>query len=119
MIDIETRKRRIAQLQSERDALELALSRFAVQLKGRVGGLRTELNRVRLQVAEYRRRIERLKEDETIDPATLEQEVAEEFAERQEQAEAERERGAPRAPDRHDRRHRPGSLGSQAGLAEE
>lgn len=93
MIEIETRKHRIAQLQAERDALELALSRFAVQLKGRVGGLRTELNRVRLQVAEYRRRIERLKEDETIDPATLEQEVAEEFAERQEQAEAEREAG--------------------------
>src|SRR5947208_11415533 len=91
MIEIETRKQRIGGLQAERDALELALSRFAVQLKGRVGGLRTELNRVRVQVAEYRRRIERIKGDETIDPAILEQEVADEFAERLEQARGEGE----------------------------
>jgi hypothetical protein len=93
MIEIETRKHRIAQLQHERDSLELALSRFAVQLKGRVGGLRAELNRVRVQIEEYRRRIERIKEDETIDPATLEQEIADEFAERQEQARAEDQAG--------------------------
>jgi hypothetical protein len=91
MIEIETRKRRIADLQSERDSLEQALSRFAIQLKGRVGGLRTELNRVRLQAQEYRRRIERLKEDESIDAATLEQQVADEFAEREEQARAQEE----------------------------
>jgi hypothetical protein len=91
MIEIETRKRRITDLQSERDGLELALSRFAVQLKGRVGNLRTELNRVRLQVQEYRRRIERLKDDESIDAATLEEEVAAEFAEREEQARAQEE----------------------------
>lgn len=91
MIEIETRKRRITELQSDRDGLELALSRFAVQLKGRVGNLRTELNRVRLEAQEYRRRIERLKEDETIDAATLEEEVAAEFAEREEQARAQEE----------------------------
>ena len=89
MIEIETRKKRIEDLQLERDELESALSRFAVQLKGRVGGLRAELNRVRLQAAEYRRRIERLKEDETLDPTTLEQEVAAEFAGREERARAE------------------------------
>ena len=59
-VDIEVRKRQMAQLQAERDKLELALSRFAVDLKNRVGGVRTELNRVRLQTAEFRRRIERL-----------------------------------------------------------
>ena len=91
MIEIETRKRRIEALQAERDGLESALSRFAVQLKGRVGGLRAELNRVRLQAQEYRRRIERLKEDETLDAATLEEEVAAEFAEREEQARAQEE----------------------------
>lgn len=90
-IEIEARRRTIAQLQAERDGLELALSQFAVKLKGRVGGLRTELNRVRLQISEYRRRIERLKEDDTLDPATLEQEVADEFAEREERARAEEE----------------------------
>lgn len=91
LVEIEARKRRIVQLQAERDALELALSRFAVQLKGRVGVMRSELNRVKLQVAEYRRRIERLKEDESIDPQTLEEQVAAEFAEREEQARAQDE----------------------------
>lgn len=85
-VDIEVRKRQMAQLQAERDKLELALSRFAVDLKNRVGGVRTELNRVRLQTAEYRRRIERLKHDESLDPATVEREVAEEFADRREAA---------------------------------
>jgi hypothetical protein len=94
MVEIETRKRRIAELQSERDGLELSLSRFAVQLKGRVGNLRTELNRVRLQVQEYRRKIERLKEDETIDAASLEEQVAAEFAARAEQARAQEEAAA-------------------------
>jgi len=82
-IEIEKRKAEIVRLQEERDELEAQLSKFAVSLKGRVGGLRAELNRVRLQAAEYRRRIERLKSDETLDPATLEEEVAAEFAERE------------------------------------
>lgn len=104
-VEIETRKRRIAELQAERDALEQALTRFAVQLKGRVGHLRMELNRVRLQTQEYRRRIERLKEDETIDAATLEQEVAAEFAEREEQA-REQEEAADRQGERIERERR-------------
>jgi hypothetical protein len=82
LVEIEIRKRRLALLDAERGALERALSKFAVDLKGRVGGIRAELKRVRLQIAEYRRRIERLKGDETLDPATVEREVAEEFAER-------------------------------------
>lgn len=90
-IEIERRKAQIGKLQVERDELEAALSKFAVQLKGRVGGLRAELNRVRLQAAEYRRRIERLKSDDTLDPAALEQEVAAEFAEREAQERAEEE----------------------------
>jgi hypothetical protein len=82
LIEVEVRKRRIAQLQAERAHLEQALTKFAVDLKGRVGGIRAELKRVRLQIAEHRRRIERLKGDDTLDPATVEREVAEEFAER-------------------------------------
>lgn len=88
LIEIETRKLRLVDLRKERDGLELALTRFAVELKGRVGGLRSEMNRVRLQTAEYRRRLERLRENELLDPATVEQEVAEEFAARQAEAEA-------------------------------
>ena len=85
LIRIETRKQVIAGLQNERDGLELTLTNFAVELKGRVGALRAELNRVKRQVAEYRRRIERLRESDLLDPEQVEREVAEEFAERLEQ----------------------------------
>jgi hypothetical protein len=85
LIEIETRKRVISTLQTERDGLEMTLTNFAVELKSRVGGLRTELNRVKRQVAEYRRRIERLRESDLLDPEQIEREVAEEFAEQLEQ----------------------------------
>lgn len=82
LIEIEIRKQVIADLRADRDWLELTLTNFAVELKSKVGMLRTELNRVRRQVAEYRRRIERLKESDLLDPEQVEREVAEEFAER-------------------------------------
>jgi hypothetical protein len=85
LIEIETRKRVIGALQTERDGLEMTLTNFAVELKSRVGGLRVELNRVKRQVAEYRRRIERLRESDLLDPEQVEREVAEEFAEQLEQ----------------------------------
>ena len=108
LIEVEVRKHRIALLQAERAELELALTNFAVDLKGRVGGIRAELKRVRLQIAEHRRRIERLKGDDSLDPATVEREVAEEFAERiqaeQANEDASRREGAP--VDRPRRNHR-------------
>jgi hypothetical protein len=108
LVEVEVRKRQIAQLQAERTMLEQALSTFAVELKARVGGLRAELKRVRLELAEHRRRIERLKGDDTLDPATVEREVAEEFAERiraeQASEEASQREGTPL--DRPIRRHR-------------
>ena len=108
LIEVEVRKRRIALLQAERAQIEEALTKFAVALKGRVGGVRAELKRVRLQIAEHRRRIERLKSDETLDPATVEREVAEEFAERMQaehaSEEASRREGTP--VDRPRRTHR-------------
>jgi len=108
LIEVEVRKRRIALLQAERAELELALTTFAVELKGRVGGIRAELKRVRLQIAEHRRRIERLKGDDTLDPATVEREVAEEFAERiqAEQASEDASRREDAAIERPRRNHR-------------
>lgn len=85
LIEIEVRKRIVADLQTDRDGLEMTLTKFAVELKNRVGGMRTELNRVKRQAAEYRRRIERLKESDLLDPEQVEREVAEEFAEQLEQ----------------------------------
>lgn len=84
LIAIETRTRRVAALEAEREALEAALSRFAVELQARIGGHRAEINRLRLELAEYKRRIERLREDGDIDPVEVERQVAEEFAVRRE-----------------------------------
>ena len=85
LIEIEVRKQIIARLQDDRDGLEMTLTNFAVELKNRVGALRVELNRVKRQVAEYRRRIERLRESDLLDPEQVEREVADEFAELLEQ----------------------------------
>jgi hypothetical protein len=84
-IEIEIRKSVIADLQADRDWLERTLTSFAVELRGRVGSVRSELARVRRQVAEYLRRIERMRESDLLDPEQVEREVAEEFAERLEQ----------------------------------
>jgi hypothetical protein len=84
-IEIEIRKSIIADLQADRDWLERTLTGFAVELRGRVGSVRSELARVRRQVAEYHRRIERMRESDLLDPEQVEREVAEEFAERLEQ----------------------------------
>ena len=93
-VEIEARKRVVVALQAERDTLELALTKFAVELKSRVGTLRMDLNRVRLQLAEYKRRIERLKGSDGVDPDDLEREVAEEFAAEHEGQDAEEEASA-------------------------
>ena len=81
-IEIDIRKNFLLDLQKDRDWLERTLTSFAVELRNRVGGLRNELNRVRRQVAEYQRRIQRLRESNLLDPDQVEREVAEEFAER-------------------------------------
>ena len=94
LIEIEIRKQLIADLRADRDWLELTLTNFAVELRSKVGMLRTELNRVRRQVAEYRRRIERLKESDLLDPEQVEREVAEEFADRLNQEREAEERAA-------------------------
>ena len=62
------------------------------------GALRAELNRVKRQVAEYRRRIERLRESDLLDPEQIEREVAEEFAERLRAGAAGRGAGRARGP---------------------
>ena len=94
LVEIERLKGIIADLQTERDGLEMTLTNFAVELKSRVGNLRTELNRVRRQVSEYRRRIERLRENDLLDPEQVEREVAEEFAERLRQEQEAEEQAA-------------------------
>jgi hypothetical protein len=50
-----------------------------------------EIDRIRLSMAEYRRRIERMREDRKLRPADLEREVAAEFREQREEVDAETE----------------------------
>jgi hypothetical protein len=91
LVDIETRKRRLAALEAERATLESALSRFAVAVKARIGGLKDEIRQTRLQLEEIRRRMIRLRNDPDADPVEVEREVAEELYARAEETRAEEE----------------------------
>lgn len=88
---IEARKRRIADLQATLELLKQALSRFELEYRARVGTIVAEMDRIRLSLAEYRRRIERMREDRKLKPADLEREVATEFQAQREEVDAEEE----------------------------
>ncbi len=89
--EVEVRKRRAADLQAELESLRHVLGRFEVEYHARVGSLFVELDRVRVSIDEYERRIALLKGDANADPATVEQEVGAEFAGRREEVHAEEE----------------------------
>ncbi len=89
--EVETRKRRAADLQAELEALKVGLARFEAEYHARVGVLFVELVRARLAVDEYERRIARLQTDPTADPSRVEQDVRDEFAGRREEVDHEEE----------------------------
>lgn len=91
LVEIEERKRRIADRRAELESLKLALSRFEAEYHARVGVLFVELDRLRLSIREYELRIKRLKADPSIDPAELEREIAAEFTREREEVRAEEE----------------------------
>lgn len=91
LVEIEARKRRVAELQAEIEALRLALGRFEAEYHARVGVLFVELDRVRLQIAEYERRIALLESDLAPDPAAVEHDIDERFREQREEVRAEEE----------------------------
>jgi hypothetical protein len=91
LTEIEIRKRRIADLQAELAALKLALGRFEAEYHARVGVLFVELDRVRLAIDEYERRIAWLKAHPDRDPAGAEREIEREFRARHEEVHAEEE----------------------------
>jgi hypothetical protein len=88
---IDTRKRRIADLQAELAALKLALGRFEAEYHAQVGVLFVELDRVRLAIDEYERRIAWLHAHPDGDPAEAEREIEREFRFRHEEVHAEEE----------------------------
>ncbi len=105
---VETRRRRAADLRGELEELKLALGRFEAEYHARVGARFVELDRVRLAVDEYGRRLARLRGQLTVDLGDLERDVAEEFGDRrraidEEEAEAGRyQRAHAREADRPD-----------------
>lgn len=88
---IEQRKRRVADLQADLETLKVALARFELEYRARVGPVLAEIERIRLELAEYRRRIAWLRAGVDPDPAGLERELDEEFAARREEVAAEAE----------------------------
>lgn len=84
-VELETRRSELVRLESERDILEMGLTRFAADVKLRVGDVKDEIRRVRQELEEMRQRIAKLRADPSASPADVERDVAEEMA----QAEAE------------------------------
>ncbi len=89
--EVESRQRWIADLRAELDSLKLTLARFEAEYHARVGILFVELDRARLAIAEYERRIARLQADPDADPAEVERDVGREFGSRREEVRTEDE----------------------------
>lgn len=84
-VELESRRSEFEHLETERDALEIALTRFAADVKARIGDVKDEIRHIRRELEEMRMRIARLRADPLATPADVERDVAEEMA----QAEAE------------------------------
>ncbi len=80
LAEIETRKRRAADLQTELESLKLAVGRFEAEYHARVGALFVELDQLKLAIEEYEQRIGRLQAEPDADPADVEDEIAKKFA---------------------------------------
>jgi len=92
LTEVEVRKRRVAELQADVEALKVALARFNAEYHARVGTLFIELDRVRLAIDEYEQRIAWLKANSTADPEQVERDIAAQFeARRQEVRDEEQE----------------------------
>ena len=82
LVQIERRKRRVADLQADVAALRLGLSRFAADYHARCGTLFAELDRIQLAIDEFGERIDRLRANRFLDLTGLEREIEDRFAER-------------------------------------
>lgn len=89
--EVETRRRRIADLETEIQALKEALGRFSAEYHTRVGKLFAELDRIELEIAECEYRNTRLQGEPDIEPADLDREIHEHFSRQREQVHEEEE----------------------------
>jgi len=79
-VELESRRSQLERLAAERDTLEMALTRFAAEVKTRIGDVKDEIRRVRHELEEMRQRIARLRADPLATPADVERDVADEMA---------------------------------------
>jgi hypothetical protein len=85
LVEVEARKRRVAELQADIEARKVALARFNAEYHARVGTLFIELDRVRLAIDEYEQRIAWLKANPTADPEQVERDIADQFEARRQE----------------------------------
>lgn len=83
--EIEVRKRRVAELQTELESLNDELGRFNAEYHARVGALFVELDTIQLSIAEYEYRITRLSAMHSINPDSLEQDTRAQFSEQRDE----------------------------------
>lgn len=89
--EVESRRRRIADLEAELQALKETLGRFSAEYHTRVGKLFAELDRIELEIAECEYRILRLQRKPDLDPEDLDRETHEHFSRQREQVHEEEE----------------------------
>lgn len=83
--ELESRRNQLERLEAERETLEVGLTRFAADVKARVGDVKEEIRQIRQELDAMRQRIAKLRADPNASPADVERDVEEEMA----QAEAE------------------------------
>ena len=79
LVTLEERRGCLAKRDAERAELEMALTRFAAQVKSRVGDMKDEIRNHRAKLEEIRQRVQRLKADPDAAPADVERSIAEEL----------------------------------------
>jgi outer membrane murein-binding lipoprotein Lpp len=88
---IDEHKRKIADRQADLETLKLALARFELAYRAKVGPLLVEIDRIRLEITEYRRRLDLLRTDRDYKPEDIEENLEAEFGARREEVRAEQE----------------------------
>jgi hypothetical protein len=88
---IDEHKRIIADRQADLETLKLALARFELAYRAKVGPLLVEIDRIRLEITEYRRRLDLLRSDRDFKPEDIEDNLEAEFGARREEVRAEQE----------------------------
>lgn len=83
--EIEDRKRRVADLQTDLESLSENLGLFNAEYHARVGALFVELDKIELAIAEYEFRIAHFSTAPTVDPDSLEQETRTHFSRQREE----------------------------------